>query len=148
MKNYIEKYLKVSFLYAILAMVGGVFYREFTKFNGFNGKTTLSIVHTHYFILGMFMFLILLLIEKNFNISDDKLIKKTVFYQIGLNITVLAFLMRGICQTLEMNIPKGFDASISAVAGIGHILIGVSLILILIDIRKKIIASDNLIKES
>lgn len=148
MKNYIEKYLKVSFLYAILAMVGGVFYREFTKFNGFNGKTTLSIVHTHYFILDMFMFLILLLIEKNFNISDDKLIKKTVFYQIGLNITVLAFLMRGICQTLEMNIPKGFDASISAVAGIGHILIGMSLILILIDIRKKIIASDNLIKES
>lgn len=148
MKNYIEKYLKVSFLYAILAMVGGVFYREFTKFNGFNGKTTLSIVHTHYFILGMFMFLILLLIEKNFNISDDKLIKKTVFYQIGLNITVLAFLMRGICQTLEMNIPKGFDASISAVAGIGHILIGVSLFLILIDIRKKIIASDDLIKES
>lgn len=148
MKNYIEKYLKVSFLYAILAMVGGVFYREFTKFNGFYGKTTLSLVHTHYFILGMFMFLILLLFEKNFLISDDKLIKKTVFYQIGLNITVLAFLMRGICQTLEMNIPKGFDASISAVAGIGHILIGMSLILILIDIRKKIIASDNLIKES
>lgn len=148
MKNYIEKYLKVSFLYAILAMVGGVFYREFTKFNGFYGKTTLSLVHTHFFILGMFMFLILLLFEKNFLISDDKLIKKTVFYQIGLNITVLAFLMRGICQTLEMNIPKGFDASISAVAGIGHILIGMSLILILIDIRKKIIASDNLIKGS
>lgn len=148
MKNYIEKYLKVSFLYAILAMVGGVFYREFTKFNGFYGKTNLSVIHTHYFILGMFMFLILLLFEKNFLISDDKLIKKTVFYQIGLNITVLAFLMRGICQTLEMNIPKGFDASISAVAGIGHILIGMSLILILIDIRKKIIASDNLIKES
>lgn len=148
MKNYIEKYLKVSFLYAILAMVGGVFYREFTKFNGFYGKTNLSVIHTHYFILGMFMFLILLLFEKNFHISYDKLIKKTVFYQIGLNITVLAFLMRSICQTLEMNIPKGFDAGISAVAGIGHILIGMSLILILIDIRKKIIASDNLIKES
>ncbi len=148
MKNYIEKYLKVSFFYAILAMVGGAFYREFTKFNGFYGKTNLSVIHTHYFILGMFMFLILLLFEKNFHISDDKLIKKTVFYQIGLNITVLAFLMRGICQTLEMNISKGFDASISGIAGIGHILIGVSLILILIDIRKKIIASDDLIKES
>lgn len=148
MKNYIEKYLMTSFIYAILAMVGGVFYREFTKFNGFYGKTTLSIVHTHYFILGMFMFLILLLIEKNFHISNDKLIKKTVFYQIGLIITVLAFLMRGICQTLEMNISKGFDASISGVAGIGHILIGVSIILILIDIRKKIIASEDLIKQN
>lgn len=148
MKNYIEKYLKVSFFYAILAMVGGVLYREFTKFNGFYGKTNLSVIHTHFFILGMFMFLILLLIEKNFHISDDKLIKKTVFYQIGLNITVLAFMMRGICQTLEMNISKGFDASISGIAGIGHILISVSLIIILIDIRKKIIASDDLIKES
>lgn len=94
------------------------------------------------------MFLIFLLIEKNFHVSDDKLIKKTTFYQIGLNITVLAFLMRGICQTLEMNISKGFDASISVVAGIGHILVSVSLILILIDIRKKIMASDDLISES
>ena len=40
-------------IYAISAMVGGVFYREFTKFNDFEGITMLGKVHTHLFLLGM-----------------------------------------------------------------------------------------------
>ena len=50
--------------YAILAMIGGVFFREFTKFFSFDGATTLAFVHTHYFALGMIMFLLLLVLEK------------------------------------------------------------------------------------
>ena len=61
-----KQYMNAALLYAILAMVGGVIYREFTKFQGFTGKTTLSVVHTHYFLLGMVFFLMLLLLEKNF----------------------------------------------------------------------------------
>lgn len=37
-----KKYLNFSPLYAIAAMAGGVFYREFTKFNGFTGVTVLG----------------------------------------------------------------------------------------------------------
>lgn len=37
-----KKYLKFSLIYAIAAMVAGVFYREFTKFNGFTGATMLG----------------------------------------------------------------------------------------------------------
>lgn len=48
-----KRCINAALLYAVLAMAGGVFYREFTKFNGFTGKTTLSVVHTHYFLLGM-----------------------------------------------------------------------------------------------
>ena len=48
-----KQYMKPSLMYAILAMVGGVFYREFTKFNGFTAETALGVVHTHYFLLGM-----------------------------------------------------------------------------------------------
>ena len=59
-----KRYINTALLYAILAMVGGVFYREFTKFFGFTGKTTLSFVHTHYFMLGMVFFILLLLLEK------------------------------------------------------------------------------------
>ena len=61
-----KRYMNLALLYAVLAMVGGVFYREFTKFNGFTGKTTLGVVHTHYFLLGMVFFLLLLLLEKKF----------------------------------------------------------------------------------
>ena len=58
-----KRYMNFAFLYSILAMCGGVFYREFTKFNNFMGKTTLAVVHTHYFMLGMVFFLLLLQVK-------------------------------------------------------------------------------------
>ena len=42
-----KKLLNTAFIYALAAMAGGVFYREFTKFNGFSGRTALGLVHTH-----------------------------------------------------------------------------------------------------
>ena len=57
-----KRYMNAALLYAVLAMAGGVFYREFTKFTGFTAKTTLSVIHTHYFMLGMAVFLLLLLL--------------------------------------------------------------------------------------
>ena len=60
-----KRYMNASLLYALLAMVGGVFYREFTKFNGFTARTTLGVVHTHYFLLGMVVFLLLLLLPSS-----------------------------------------------------------------------------------
>lgn len=56
-----KKLLKVSFIYVILALVGGVFYREFTKWNGFTGITSLADIHVHLMVLGVFMFMILAL---------------------------------------------------------------------------------------
>ena len=91
----IKRYLNTAILYAILAMIFGVFYREFTKFNHFTGKTNLSVMHTHYFLLGMFFFLFLMLLEQNFGFSSQPNTGKLlVTYQLGLNITALGFLMR------------------------------------------------------
>ena len=59
-----KRYADAAIFYAAAAMVFGVFYREFTKFNGFTGKTNLSVMHTHYFLLGMFFFLILMLLKR------------------------------------------------------------------------------------
>lgn len=119
-------------------MIFGVFYREFTKFNHFTGIINLSVMHTHYFMLGMFFFLILMLLEK-IRFSEQKNIKRNiVIYQIGLNITAATFLVRGLTQVLNPNISKAFDSSISGVAGIGHILFGVSIVLILLKVKKSI----------
>lgn len=59
-----KRYMNASLLYALLAMVGGVFYREFTKFNGFTARTSLGVVHTHYFLLGVSMVMLLLQIRR------------------------------------------------------------------------------------
>ena len=56
----LKRYIHTAIFYALMAMAGGVFYREFTKYNHYTGRTTLAFVHTHYFILGMLFFLLLL----------------------------------------------------------------------------------------
>lgn len=91
-----KRYINLSLLYAVLAMVGGVFYREFTKFNGFTGKTSLGVVHTHYFLLGMVFFLLLLLLEKNFAFTGVKTGRMLVVYQVGLNLTAVMLAVRGV----------------------------------------------------
>ena len=58
-------------------------------------------------------------------------------YHTGLNITGAALLARGITQVLAMPLSRGADAAISGIAGIGHLLLGISLVLLLLAIRKK-----------
>ena len=135
-----KQYMNMSLLYAILAMVGGVFYREFTKFNGFTDKTTLGVVHTHYFLLGMIFFLILLLLEKNFTFTNKKTGRMLTVYQIGLNLTSIMFIVRGVTQVLGTPLSSGMNAAISGIAGIGHILLGISLTLLLLQIKRSISA--------
>ena len=133
----VKKYMNLSLAYALTAMVFGVFYREFTKFSGFTGVTRLSVLHTHYFMLGMFFFLALALAEKAFQFSDKTAGRTAVVYQVGLNITGLGLLVRGLTQVWGSQLSRGMDASISGVSGIGHILLGVSLVMLLLRIRKK-----------
>lgn len=138
---YGKKYINLALIYSVVAMIFGVFYREFTKLNGFAGQTSLSFMHTHYFILGMFFFLILLLVQKNYSFSSKKTSSILVVYQIGLNITGLGFLLRGLVQVLGTELTKGMNAAISGIAGIGHILLGVCIVLLLLEIRNKVVKS-------
>ncbi|MCI8654237.1 MAG: DUF2871 domain-containing protein [Angelakisella sp.] len=130
-----KRYLNMALLYAVFAMAGGVFYREFTKFNGFTAATTLSVVHTHYFLLGMVFFLLLSLLEKSNPFSNTKTRRVLAVYHIGLNLTNVMLAVRGVTQVLAFPLSSGMDAAISGVAGIGHILLGVSTILLLLQIK-------------
>ena len=131
-----KRYMNTALVYAVLAMAGGVFYREFTKFVGFTGETTLSVVHTHYFMLGMALFLLLLLLEKSFSFTTAKTGRVLIVYHVGLNLTAVMFLVRGVTQALGTALSSGMDAAISGVAGIGHILLGVSLVLLLLQVKR------------
>ena len=133
-----KRYINVALLYAIFAMVGGVFYREFTKLNGFTGKTTLAVVHTHYFLLGMVFFLLLLLLEKNFTFTGAKTGRILVVYHIGLNLTAVMFVVRGVTQVMVPALSSGMSSAISGMAGIGHILLGISMVSLLIHIRRSV----------
>lgn len=134
-----KRYINMAILYSILAMVGGVFYREFTKFNVYTEKTVLSVIHTHYFFLGMAFFLLLLLLEKSFSFTNAKIVRILTVYHIGLNLTVAMFVVRGIIQVFSYVLSAGINAAISGIAGIGHILLGVSIVLLLLQIRDSVL---------
>ena len=58
-----------------------------------------------------------------------------LFYNIGLYLTAIMLVVRGVVQVLDLNI---VSAVISGIAGIGHIILGVSLVMILLDIKKSV----------
>lgn len=138
-----KRYMNTALLYAVLAMVGGVFYREFTKINGFTAKTTLAVVHTHYFLMGMVFFLVLLVLEKNFSFTGPKTGRTLAVYHVGLNLTVVMLVVRGVVQVLGTTLSSGVDAAISGMAGIGHILLGVSLVLLLLQVKRSVLAAQG-----
>lgn len=134
-----KKYLNYSLTYAILAMVGGVFYREFTKFNDFTGVTVLGKVHTHFFLLGMLLFLIVALFRGKYELEQQKLFRVfMILYNIGLPLTGIMMFVRGITQVLGLTLSKAADSSISGIAGIGHILTGIGIVLLLISLKKSV----------
>ena len=63
-----------------------------------------------------------------------------IAYHVGLNLTAVMFLVRGVTQALGTALSSGMDAAISGVAGIGHILLGVSLVLVLLQLRRAVAA--------
>lgn len=117
---------------SICSISFGVFYREFTKMNDYTAWTTLFVVHTHYIILGMMLFLILGLISMNMNLKINGTV---LFYNIGLNLTAIMLIVRGIIQVLDLNV---ISALISGITDIGHILLGISLFMILLDIKRSV----------
>ena len=132
-----KRFISASIVYAALAMAGGVFYREFTKYTGFTGKTNLSFVHGHYFVLGMIFFLLLALLENAYAFSESKGVRGWIsVYHVGLNITSACLFLRGLAQATASALSVGLDASLSGVSGIGHTLLGASMLALLILIRR------------
>ena len=91
-----------------------------------------------YSMLGMVLFLLLVVVKKNFHFVDTKVSKYLLFYHIGLNLTVVMLIIRGVVQVLGLDV---LSAVLSGIAGIGHLILGISMVLVLISIR-------NCIKDS
>ena len=132
-----KKYLNLSLAYAIAAMVGGVFYREFTKYSGFTGVTALGKVHIHLFLLGMLVFLVVALYGAHNDLRKIKTFCAFLWtYNIGVPLTAIMLVVRGVAQVRGLALSAAASASISGIAGIGHILTGAGIILLLLSFKK------------
>lgn len=137
-----KKLLNTSVIYLAFALVSGVFYREFTKWNGFTGYTSLSVLHTHLFVLGVFLFLILILFVRNHQdvLKGKKFKRFFILHNIALPFFWIMLLVRGIVQVLNIELNSSMNAMIAGIAGVSHILLTISLIffvVILYEVIKK-----------
>lgn len=129
-----KKYYYISFTYLILGLIAGVFYRELTRVSNFTGETVLRGVHTHILVLGFVFFLVVLLLEKNWELSKLKSVKAWVItYQVAFVAVIATMVVRGVAEV------KGFEvAGLSHMAGVSHTLLGIALIWFMVLLGKAI----------
>lgn len=132
-----KKLINLSLTYAIAGMAGGVFYREFTKWNGFTGVTALGKVHVHLLMLGTVIFLIAALFTKVTPLQEQRLYRPfLITYNIGVPLTAIMLVVRGILEVRAVPLSAALNASISGISGIAHIITGTGLVLLLLALRK------------
>ncbi len=122
-------------VYMIIGTLSGLYYRELTKINEFEGETQLGVLHTHLLALGMLVFLIVLGLDKVFRLSGNKQFNYFFWiYNTGLTITCLSMFYRGTQTVLGNEVPELF----SLVGGLGHIILTVGLVLFFILLGKRV----------
>ncbi|MFI6323349.1 DUF2871 domain-containing protein [Nonomuraea sp. NPDC050556] len=130
-----RKILHTAHIYMIIGVVSGLYYRELTKLNDFTGDSQLGVVHTHLLALGMLFFLIVLALEKLFTLTASKLFGWFFWiYNAGLALTVAMMTVRGSMTVLGAEA----GAAITGLAGLGHIILTVGLILLFVTLGKRI----------
>lgn len=131
-----KKLFYSAFAYMVLGVLSGLFYREFTKGKDFTGYTQLSIVHTHLLTLGFIVLLIVLILEKQFQLSESKLFNWFfATYNIGLVLTAAIMVVHGI---LQVNGVTDVSAAIPGIAGVGHIVITAGMVLLFLALRNRL----------
>lgn len=122
-----------SITFLIMGLMGGVFYREFTKFYVFTETTHLGKIHVHTLVLGFAVGLLLYIIIKVSNINDISSLKKPFYiYVAGLTFTVINMLVIGIYEVVREGSDTIIRAVIDGTSGLGHIALGVGIVWIFV----------------
>lgn len=119
-----------AFVFAVIGVLSGVYYREITKLNDFTDRagSQLGLVHTHFLTLGFLALLIALLLEKNFGLSEAAPKRFSVFYwtwTLGTAVTGAIMLVKG---TIVVTGGDASSAAFAGIAGLGHTAVGVGLV--------------------
>ncbi|AMG82980.1 DUF2871 domain-containing protein [Microbacterium sp. HSID17254] len=128
-----------AFASMLVGVASGLFYREFTKINGFpeGAPTQLGLVHTHLLVLGFVVFLVVMLLEKAFALSESRLFGWFFWtYTAGLVLTSAMLVWHGCLTVLGQESTK----MIAGIAGVGHMLLAAGMVLLFLALRPRVFA--------
>lgn len=127
-----------AFIYMLAGVASGLFYREFTKLNGFpEGEfTQLGLAHTHLLTLGFIVLLIVLVLERQFSLSRSRLFAWFFWvYNAGVVLTSAMLIAHGSLTVLGLESSK----MIAGIAGLGHMLLTAGMILLFLSLRTALV---------
>lgn len=131
-----KRLINTALVYLIAGAAAGVFFREFTKFSQFDGTTVLGFMHPHLLVLGFAIFLIATLFALADDYTHDKLFMPFyIVYNVGLIVTVCMMFVRGVAEVTGAPLVLP-DAALSGIAGLGHIMVGVGLVLLVVMFKR------------
>lgn len=123
--------------YTLVGLAAGLFYREFTKLNGFEEGMhgQLGLAHTHILTLGVIVLLVVMALEKSFALSAGRLFRWFFWiYNAGVVVTAVGLVWHGMLQVIGQESSK----MIAGIAGTGHMLLGAGFVLLLLMLRKAV----------
>lgn len=123
-----KKLLYSAFIWAFIGVASGLYYRELTKFSGFefDAHQQLSTVHTHLIVLGFVIQLLIFAVAKVLQAGPAK--SATLFYwfwNVGIVLTGGMMLLKGSLVVLGNSADS---AAFAGIAGLGHISLTVGFI--------------------
>jgi len=127
-------------VYLVLGLGGGLMYRELTKATGFpeTSVSQLGVLHTHLLTLGFLFFLIVLVVDRAFGLGSDKLFPLFFWaYNAGLVLAAGTMAVHGTMTVLG----EETGAALAGIAGMGHIVLTVALIVFVVVLARKVWAS-------
>ncbi|MFC3491550.1 DUF2871 domain-containing protein [Glycomyces rhizosphaerae] len=144
-----KQLFRTANIYMILGLVSGLYARELTHLNHFEGDTPLDTLHTHLLALGMLFFLVVIALEKLFALTESRLFKWFfLLYNGGLILTVAVMTLRGTLTVLDAAPQGAADTTLAWTAGFGHIVLTVGLIFFFHALEHRIKASKEAAKDT
>jgi hypothetical protein len=128
--------------YLVLGLAGGLLFREVTKSAGFpeSSVSQLGVLHTHLLTLGFLFFLIVLVLDRVFGLGRDRLFALFFWiYNAGLILTTGTMAVHGTMTVLGQQ----SGAAISGIAGMGHIVLTVALLILMVALGRTVWASST-----
>lgn len=131
-----KKNFYAAVTYATLALASGVFARTYLdQLAHFEGDTQIRVLHTHLFAMGMLFFLLVLALDKLFNLSKLKLFTWFFWlYNAGFALGILMMLIIGIRQV--QGLPE--DVMLAGIAGLSHMLLTTGLVCLFVALYRRV----------
>lgn len=127
--------LGLSFTFLIMGLIGGVFYREFTKFYNYQAVNHLSKLHVHILVLGFLLMLVVYMVSKKYDIEIVLTLKKPIYVFVsGFAFTVINMALFGIYEVVGQGNDIVNRHALEGLSGIGHIILTIGLVWTLVKI--------------